>query len=38
VGIWYFRYREKKRAGMTAFSDAGGLIRLNLDDLSEPLP
>jgi len=38
VGIWYFRYREKKRAGMTAFSDAGGLTRLNLDDLSEPLP
>ena len=37
VGIWYFRYREKKRASMTAFSDAGGLTRLNLDDLSEPI-
>ena len=37
VGIWYFRYREKKRSAMTAFSDAGGLTRLNLDDLSEPL-
>jgi hypothetical protein len=38
AGIWYFRYREKQRAAMTAFSDAGGLTRLNLDDLSEPLP
>jgi hypothetical protein len=38
AGIWYFRYRESKRAAMTAFSDAGGLTRLNLDDLSEPLP
>ena len=38
VGFAYFRYRESKRAGMTAFSDAGGLTRLNLDDLSEPLP
>ena len=37
TGIWYFRYREAKRASMTAFSDAGGLTRLNLDDLSEPL-
>jgi len=38
AGIWYFRYREKKRSTMTAFSDAGGLTRLNLDELSEPLP
>jgi hypothetical protein len=38
AGIWYFRYRERKRASMTAFSDAGGLTRLNLDDLSEPFP
>ena len=37
AGIWYFRYREKQRATMTAFSDAGGLTRLNLDDLSEPI-
>jgi hypothetical protein len=37
TGIWYFRYRESKRAAMTAFSDAGGLTRLNLDDLSEPV-
>jgi len=38
VGFAYFKYRESKRAGMTAYSDAGGLTRLNLDDLSEPLP
>lgn len=37
VGIFYFRYRESQRTGMTAFSDAGGLTRLNLDDLSEPI-
>ena len=38
AGFAYFRYRESKRAAMTRFSDAGGLTRLNLDDLSEPLP
>lgn len=38
VGIFYFRYRESQRAGRTAYSDAGGLTRLNLDDLSEPIP
>ena len=37
VGLLYFRFREKQRAGMAAFSDAGGLTRLNLDDLSEPI-
>lgn len=37
AGYIYFRYREHQRAGMAAFSDAGGLTRLNLDDLSEPL-
>jgi hypothetical protein len=37
AGFLYFRFREKQRAGMAAFSDAGGLTRLNLDDLSEPL-
>ncbi|QYO66135.1 hypothetical protein [Leptolyngbya sp. 7M] len=36
-GIVYFRRRENLRANTTAFSDAGGLTRLNLDDLSEPL-
>ena len=38
AGFAYFRYRESQRSGMTAFSDAGGMTRLNLDDLSEPLP
>ena len=37
AGVAYFRYRESQRAGMAAFSDAGGMTRLNLDDLSEPL-
>jgi hypothetical protein len=35
VGYVYFRIREHERAHRTAFSDAGGLTRLNLDDLSE---
>jgi hypothetical protein len=38
AGFVYFRYRESQREQMTAFSDAGGMTRLNLDDLSEPLP
>ena len=38
AGLMYFRYRESQRAGMTAFTDAGGMTRLNLDELSEPLP
>lgn len=37
VGLIYFRIREQQRATMTAFSDAGGMTRLNLDDLSEPV-
>lgn len=36
-GFAFFQYRERQRAGRAAFSDAGGLTRLNLDDLSEPL-
>jgi hypothetical protein len=35
AGIVFYRIREQKRAAWTAFSDAGGLTRLNLDDLSE---
>ena len=35
VGLVYFRMREQQRATMTAFSDAGGMTRLNLDELSE---
>ena len=35
VGFVFFKFREDKRARRTAFSDAGGLTRLNLDELSE---
>ena len=35
VGLVYFRMREQQRATMSAFSDAGGMTRLNLDELSE---
>lgn len=35
IGYAYFRFREQKRAERHAFSDAGGLTRLNLDELSE---
>ena len=31
VGFIFFSIRERKRAGMHAFSDAGGMTRLNLD-------
>lgn len=34
VGIIFFRIREQKRATMNKFSDAGGMIRLNLDELT----
>jgi len=37
VGLVFFRLREQQRATRTAFSDAGGMTRLNLDELSEPL-
>jgi hypothetical protein len=33
-GYLYFRYRTKKQTEIAAFSDAGGMIRLNLDGLS----
>jgi len=35
AGIIFYRVREQKRAAWTAYSDAGGLTRLNLDELSE---
>jgi len=35
AGFFFFRFRENKRATRTAYSDAGGLTRLNLDELSE---
>ncbi|MCO6512732.1 MAG: hypothetical protein J5I65_18260 [Aridibacter famidurans] len=39
LGILYFIFRERRRAGMDTFSDAGGMTRLNLDGLSvEDIP
>ncbi|MBC7898989.1 MAG: hypothetical protein H7070_02960 [Saprospiraceae bacterium] len=35
AGFIFFRIREQKRAVRTAYSDAGGLTRLNLDGLSD---
>lgn len=35
VGYIFFSIRARKRAGMQAFSDAGGLTRLNLDGLTQ---
>lgn len=37
AGLVFFRIRDGRRAERVAFSDAGGLTRLNLDELSEPL-
>ena len=34
VGFLYFRSGVQRRAGMEAFSDAGGMTRLNLDELT----
>lgn len=34
VGIFVFYLRKQKRASTTAFSDAGGMVRLNLDNLT----
>jgi hypothetical protein len=34
VGLLFFRSRDRRRSAMVAFSDAGGMIRLNLDGLS----
>ena len=35
AGFIFFRVRDQRRAQRAAFSDAGGLTRLNLDGLSE---
>lgn len=35
AGFIFFRIREQQKATRTAYSDAGGLTRLNLDGLSE---
>ncbi len=34
AGIFYYYFRVQKRAEMKAFSDAGGMTRLNLDHLT----
>ncbi|MCS6874878.1 MAG: hypothetical protein N2Z23_09085 [Pyrinomonadaceae bacterium] len=35
VGMVVFHFREKQRKSWTKFSDAGGMVRLNLDELQE---
>jgi len=37
LGFLYFRFRERQRLEMKEFSDAGGMIRLNLDGLTPDL-
>lgn len=37
VGFVFFRFRDNRRAMTAAFSDAGGMTRLNLDELSAPI-
>lgn len=37
VGFLFYRSRRQLKANSVAFSDAGGLTRINLDELSEPL-
>lgn len=37
VGFIYFRIRQRRRTVWKTYSDSGGLTRLNLDELSEPL-
>lgn len=34
AGYFYFRFRDNRRAKTAAFSDAGGLTRLNIDELT----
>lgn len=36
-GVLFYRIRERHRAAMPTFSDAGGMIRLNLDGLTPDL-
>ena len=35
AGIVFYQFRERERRRWSKFSDAGGLTRLNLDELSE---
>jgi hypothetical protein len=36
VGAVFFYFRKRQRETWNRFSDAGGMLRLNLDDLQEP--
>ncbi|MDQ3799685.1 MAG: hypothetical protein M3384_09555 [Acidobacteriota bacterium] len=38
VGFAFFYIRKKQRDEMEAFSDAGGMLRLNLDELTPDVP
>jgi len=38
AGLVFFYMRDQRRATMNAFSDAGGMIRLNIDELSVQTP
>lgn len=38
VGFFYFRFTDRRRSDLAAFTDAGGMTRLNLDGLSADLP
>lgn len=38
AGVLFFYFRRQRRSEMTKFSDAGGMVRLNLDDLTELSP
>ncbi len=38
VGFFFYRAREQRRSSTAAFSDAGGMTRLNLDGLTQPNP
>jgi hypothetical protein len=37
LGYFYFQFRERQRLTMKEFSDAGGMVRLNLDGLTPDL-
>jgi hypothetical protein len=38
IGVFIFYLRWQRRNNATAFSDAGGMTRLNLDELSDGIP
>ncbi|HSK62992.1 MAG TPA: hypothetical protein VK893_04100, partial [Pyrinomonadaceae bacterium] len=38
IGALLFSYRRAQQKAVTAYSDAGGMLRLNLDELTNDLP